>query len=134
MTQTARESHTFVPLILKPRGRVGRLRVGMPAPDPTLLKGLARACYWQSLLDEGQVSSQAEIARRETMDATDVTRWMRLTLLAPDLIEYLLAGQQPVWLTWRWLKHHRLPENWAVQRRLFNPELEDDDHAPEVLR
>lgn len=77
MTQTARESHTFVPLILKPRGRVGRLRVGMPTPDPTLLKGLARACYWQSLLDEGQVSSQAEIARRETMDATDVTRWMR---------------------------------------------------------
>ena len=134
MTQTARESHTFVPLILKPRGRVGRLRVGMPALDPTLLKGLARACYWQSLLDEGQVSSQAEIARREAMDASDVTRWMRLTLLAPDLIDQLLAGQQPVWLTWRWLKHHRLPENWAVQRRLFNPELEDDDHAPEVLR
>ena len=128
------ESQTFVPLILKSHGRAGRVRLGIPAPDPTLLKGLARACYWQSLLDEGQVSSQAEIARRETMDATDVTRWMRLTLLAPDLIDQLLAGQQPVYLTGRWLKHHRLPENWAVQRRLFNPELEDDGHAPEISR
>ena len=133
MSQTARESHTFVPLTLKSHGWAGRVRLGMPALDPTLLKGLARACYWQSLLDEGQVSSQAEIARRENMDATDVTRWMRLTLLEPDLIEQLLAGQQPVWLTWRWLKHHRLPEDWAAQRRLFNPDIEDPDHAHEVL-
>ena len=58
---------------------------------------------------------------------------MRLTLLAPDLIEQLLAGQQPVWLSWRWLKHHRLPEDWTTQRRLFNPDIEDTDHAPEIL-
>lgn len=134
MTHTARESHAFVPLTLNLHGRAGRVRLGMPAPDPTLLKGLARACYWQSLLDAGQVSSQAGIARRENIDATDVTRWMRLTLLAPDLIEQLLAGQQPAWLTWRWLKHHRLPDAWAAQRRLFNPVIEEADHAPEILR
>ena len=68
------------------------------------------------------------------MNATDVTRWMRLTLLAPDLIEHLLAGQQPVWLTWRWIKHQRLPEDWATQLRVFNPEPEETEHAPEVLR
>lgn len=134
MSQTDGESHAFVPLVLPPHGRAGRIRPGTPAPDPTLLKGLARACYWQSLLDEGDLTSQAEIARRENMDATDVTRWIRLTLLAPDLIEQLLAGQQPVWLTWRWLKHHRLPEYWAAQRRLFNPDLEEADHAPEISR
>lgn len=134
MSQIARESHTFVPLTMPLKGRAGRVRPGTPAPDPTLLKGLARAWYWQSLWDEGHVSSQAEIGRRENMDATDVTRWMRLTLLAPDLIEQLQAGQQPVWLTWRWLKHHRLPKDWAAQRRLFNPDIEDPDHAPEVLR
>lgn len=68
------------------------------------------------------------------MDATDVTRWMRLTLMAPDFIEQLLAGQQPAWLTWRWLKHHCLSEDWAAQRRLFNSDIEYHDHAPEVLR
>lgn len=68
------------------------------------------------------------------MDATDVTRWMRLTLLAPDLIEQLLAGQQPAWLTWRWLKHRRLPEDWMAQRSIFNPDIEEADHAAEISR
>ena len=134
MKQITRESHTFVPLAFPPHGRAGRVRPGTPALDPTLLKGLARAWFWQSLLDEGHVSSQAEIARQENMDATDVTRWMRLTLLAPELIELLLAGHQPAWLTWGWLKHHRLPEGWAAQGHLFNPDSEKSDHAPEILR
>jgi hypothetical protein len=135
MTQSDGETHTFVPLDLKSRGRARPgLATQTPQPDPTLLKGLARACYWQSLLDTGQAHSLADIVRAESLDQADVTRWMRLTLLAPDLIEQLLAGQQPVWLTWRWLKQHRLPDDWAAQRRLFNPELEKADHAPEVLR
>lgn len=129
MSQPPGESHSFVPLTLTARGGVRRLATSVPAPDPTLLKGLARAGYWQALLDEGHVPSQAEIARQEHLDATDVTRWLRLTRLAPDLIEQLLAGQQPAWLTWRWLKHHHLPDDWTAQRRLFNPDLEEPDHA-----
>ena len=86
------------------------------------------------MLDKGHIASQAELARREHLDATDVTRWLRLTRLAPDLIEQLLAGQQPGWLTWRWLKHHRLPDDWTAQRRRFNTDLEETHHAPEILR
>ena len=59
---------------------------------------------------------------------------MRPTLLATNIIEHRLAGQQPAWLMWLWLKQHRLPEDWTAQRRFFNPELEDDGHAHEVLR
>lgn len=106
----------------------------MPTPDPTLLKGLACAWYWLSLLDAGQVQSLADIVRGERLDQADVTRWMRLTLLAPDLVENLLAGQRPVWLTWIWLKHHRLPDDWAAQRYLFNPAIKEADHASEILR
>lgn len=75
------------------------------------------------LLDTGQPQSLADLVRGESLDQTDVTHWMRLTLLAPDLIEQLLAGNQPNWLTWRWLRRHRLPADWSAQRRLFNPEL-----------
>jgi hypothetical protein len=135
MSQPDRETQTFVPLNLKSRGRARPgLATQAPTPDPALLKGLSRACYWQSLLDAGQVQSLADIVRGESMDQADVTHWMRMTLLAPDLIEQLLTGHQPAWLTWRWMRQNRLPADWLVQRRLFNPELEENDHAPEILR
>lgn len=124
MSSTTGVSHTVIPLALKLRGGAQRLGIQTPAPDPTLLKGLARAGYWQSLLDSRQVQSLADIARGEKMDQADVTHWMRLTLLAPDLIEQLLVGQQPPWLTWRWLRQHRLPADWGAQRWLFNPDHE----------
>lgn len=135
MSHPDRGTHTFVPLNLRSRGHArASLASQMPAPDPTLLKGLARACYWQSLIDAGQAMSLADIVRGESMDQADVTHWMRLTLLAPDLIEQLLAGQHPNWLTWRWLRKHRLPADWSAQRRLFNPALEENNHASEVSR
>ena len=135
MSQPDREIHTFVPLDLRSRGRARPgLATQAPTPDPTLLKGLARACYWQSLLDSGQAHSLADLVRGEGLDQADVTHWMRLMLLAPNLIEQLLAGQQPTWLNWRWLRQHRLPADWSAQRCLFNPEREEPKYAPEVLR
>lgn len=58
MSQPDRETQTFVPLNLKSRGRARPgLATQAPTPDPALLKGLSRACYWQSLLDAGHRSS-----------------------------------------------------------------------------
>lgn len=66
-----------------------RLRV-----DNTLIKALARAFRWRRLLDLGEFATLAELAAHERISPSYLTRVLRLTLLAPDLIEAILEGRQ----------------------------------------
>src|SRR5690606_21956730 len=59
--------------------------------DSALLRALGLAFYWQRLLDEQRMASVAEIADAEGMDVTQVRRLMRLTLLAPEVVERLIG-------------------------------------------
>jgi hypothetical protein len=63
-----------------------------PQPDATLLKALARAWRWQRMLDEGRFASVRELAEAERVSLSYISRIMRLTLLAPDIIERILDG------------------------------------------
>ena len=63
-----------------------------PHPDGVLVKALARAWRWQKLLDRGVYSSVTEIAEAERISKSYVSRILRLTLLAPDLVEAILGG------------------------------------------
>lgn len=114
---------TFVPLALRRRG-VRRL---MQAPletreahDSTLIEGLARAFHWQRLLDSGAMASGSDIARAEGLHHSTVNELLRLTLLAPDLVELLLAGRQPRRMTLMWFQRHPLPVDWAAQREIVH--------------
>ncbi|MBV2206363.1 MAG: hypothetical protein KUL87_13145 [Pseudomonas sp.] len=60
------------------------------AQDSALMRALGLAHHWQRLLDEERAASVAEIATDEGMDVTQVRRVMRLTLLAPEVIERLV--------------------------------------------
>ncbi len=60
------------------------------AQDTPLMRALGLAHHWQRLLDEGRFSSMTEIAAAEGMDVTQVRRVLRLTLLAPAVIEHLV--------------------------------------------
>ena len=88
--------------------------------DVTLLEGLARAFYWQHLLDSGAVSSGSAIARAEGLHHSVVNELLRLVLLAPDIIDRFMAGQQPRRLTLMWFQRHRLPVDWQSQRQIMN--------------
>ncbi len=44
---------------------------------------------------------------------------MRLTLLAPDIIERLLAGRQPRRLTLIWFQRNPIPVDWQAQRQVI---------------
>ena len=90
-----------------------------PEHHTPILTALSRAYHWQRLLDEGRVSSGAEIARQEGLNPTTVWEVLRLTLLSPETVLALLAGQQPKTLTLAWLKNHELPSDWDVQRDVF---------------
>jgi hypothetical protein len=63
--------------------------------DSTLIKALARAYRWKRLLDAGSFVTIEEIAAHERISASYLTRVMRLTLLAPDIIEAILDGRTP---------------------------------------
>ncbi len=65
------------------------------AADTTLTKALARACRWQKLLDDGVYGTMAEIADKERINRSYLSRTIRLSLLAPDIVEAILNGTQP---------------------------------------
>ncbi|MGA3846840.1 hypothetical protein ACI2UC_25425 [Ralstonia nicotianae] len=119
---------TFVPWTLVKRGSKKQVITPLDAPqefvvevrqekrardatqDTPLMRALGLAYYWQHLLDEQRVASVAEIAEAEGIDVTHVRRTLRLTLLAPEVIERLIgtpeAALEPVMRrTWSTLWH-----------------------------
>jgi hypothetical protein len=62
--------------------------------DSTLVKALARAFRWKRMLESGEFATIAELAEREGIAPSYMTRVLRLTLLAPDIVEAILDGTQ----------------------------------------
>lgn len=55
---------------------------------------LARAYRWQKMIESGEVQSAGDIARRLKLDRSFVARTMRLAVLAPDIVEAVLRGEE----------------------------------------
>ncbi|SFL94612.1 site-specific recombinase resolvase [Nitrosomonas communis] len=108
---------TFVPLALRRRG-MQRVTYEHNAHNVTLLEGLARAFYWQHLIDTGMMKSGSAIARAEKLHHSVVNELLRLTLLAPDIIERLMAGRQPRRMNLIWFQRNPLPIEWEAQRQM----------------
>jgi hypothetical protein len=110
-----------VPLTLRRRG-VRRLvqhqAEDRDAHDSTLIEGMARAFHWQHLLESGAMPSGSAIARAEGLHHSTVNELLRLTLLAPDIIEMLLAGRQPRRMSLLWFQRNPLPVDWQAQREI----------------
>ena len=62
--------------------------------DNTLVKALARAFRWKRMLESGQFTTIGELAVHEGIAHSYMTRVLRLTLLAPDVVEEILDGRQ----------------------------------------
>ena len=116
---------TFVPLTLRRRGVQRVVTDERSVHDVTLIDGLARAFYWQYLLDTGAMQSGSAIARAEKLHHSVVNELLRLTLLAPDIIEQFMAGKQPRRLTLMWFQRNRLMVDWQAQRELIASFEED---------
>lgn len=104
-----------------------------PQPDGTIVKALARAWRWQRQLDDGAYSSVSDIGEAEAISKSYVSRILRLALLAPDIIEAILAGGADYRLTLETLERP-LPaswdEQWAALRAGVARALEDHDPSP----
>ena len=83
--------------------------------DNVLVKALARGYRWQKLLDNGIYSTIKEIAAKERIDVSYIAEVLRLTLLAPDVVEIILDGCQPRgWQLRRF--RNSFPLEWEAQR------------------
>ena len=84
-----------------------------PHPAGTLVKALARAHRWQRMLESGEYGTLAELADAERISRSYVCRVLRLTLLAPDIVERILDGRPTAGLP-QLLKP--FPVEWERQR------------------
>jgi hypothetical protein len=84
-----------------------------PQPDGALVKALGRARRWQRLLEEGRFGSVRELADAEQVGLSYISRILRLTLLAPDIVERILDGRPTAGLA-AFLKP--FPVDWEWQR------------------
>ena len=80
-----------------------------------LLQGLARAFYWQRLLDAGEVKSGTEIAQLEGLNPSTVNELMRITLLDPLLVQRILEGKHSQEVNMMWFTRNALPNLWQNQ-------------------
>jgi hypothetical protein len=112
-----------VPLAIRRRG--GRKLVvtpdGSPAAlpsrtraNPAMVKALARAHRWKRLLEEGRYASLSEMAKAEKIDRGYLGEMLRLTLLAPEIVEAILDGRQPTSIGLPALVE-RVPTSWSEQ-------------------
>ena len=68
----------------------------------------------------GKASSIRDLASQHGEDAAEVSRFLPLAWLAPDIIESILGGKQPVDLTLERLRRMpTLPILWKDQRQLL---------------
>ena len=85
--------------------------------DNTLAVAIARAWQWQEELESGKYASIDELARAKKVDRSYAGRLLRLTSLAPEIVEAVLAGEDVPGLSLRQLRKG-IPLVWEEQREL----------------
>jgi len=80
-----------------------------------MIKAVARAFRWREMLENGRYATVVEIAAEEQINESYVSRLLRLTLLAPDIVEAILDGKQPPGMTLATLMR-RVPITWREQQ------------------
>ena len=100
--------------IIVPEGLSGARISKSPTQEP-LVTALARAFHWQELIDSGRYTSVTELAEVLDVDRSYVGRIMRLALLAPDIVEAIVRGEEPSGLSLEGLVKG-MPVLWEEQR------------------
>ena len=120
---------TLVPLTIK--RRQNRKLLIPPTPesaaattgglDAPMIKTLGKAFYWKRLIDEGVYPTTADLARALKVETGWAAEVLRMTMLAPDIIEAIFEGRQPRHLNLHTLRGRQdlLPRDWGEQRRLL---------------
>lgn len=107
LSKDGRTITVHIPITLRHQG--GRKQIvtpsgaapWIPAPpriDHTLVKAIVRAFRWRDMLESGDYATVRDLARAEAINESYLGRILRLTLLAPNIIEEIMEGKQPATL------------------------------------
>lgn len=129
LTETPAGPRIHVPMNLKRRS--GRKRIIMPdSPDArmpeseappgatyrdAMVIAIARAFRWKKLLDEGRYYSIVDMAAALGISHHYLTRLLRLTLIAPDILESIVDCREPDGMSLEKLRQP-MPLLWDRQR------------------
>jgi len=115
--------HLTIPIRLARRGSELKLVIAdRPETnrDRNLIGRLAKGYLWFEELRTGAVQSLAAIAEREGITVPMVRRACDLAFLSTDMIEAILAGEQPIDINTEAFKlAYPLPIGWEEQRRVL---------------
>lgn len=96
------------------------LNPGQPmSVDANLMAALAKAFFWQELIDSGRVKNMTELAMAEKMGLARMQKMLKLARLAPDIVEDIARGRQPVGLSLLFFVENPLPDDWSEQREVI---------------
>jgi hypothetical protein len=87
-----------------------------------LMRALGLGHHWQRLLNEQRAASVAQIAEAEGVDVTQVRRLLRLTLLAPEVVERLVGTPGAVL---EQVMRRPWPHVWADQTHVLSHDSSD---------
>ena len=124
VSRDGRTITVHIPITLRHQG--GRKQIVTPANaapwiprasriDSTLVKAVVRAHRWRDMLESGRHATVRDLAKAEAINESYLSRVLRLTLLAPAIIQSILEGQQPAGLELDGLLGP-LSLNWAQQQ------------------
>ena len=107
-------------LVISPDGAAA-WPVARPRIDNAMVKALARAFRWRRLLETGVHNTIDDLAAAEKINPSYVSRILRLTLLAPDIVEAILDGRQPAAMTVKELMQPMPVEGEGQRHNLKQP-------------
>ena len=84
--------------------------------DANLMAALVKAFFWQEMLDTGRVKNMTELANAEKIGLARMQKMLKLARLAPDIVEDIARGRQPVGLSLLFFVENPLPDDWDAQR------------------
>ena len=120
------EGHDLeVPFQTKRRGVESKIVVGgidapQARPDETLIRVVQRSAEWWRLITEEEGWTIDKLSERASMPSCEVTRFLPLAFLAPDIVEAILHGKNPIDLNVERLKKlGPIPADWAAQKRFL---------------
>jgi len=129
MTKEPETIRVFIPLTFRKRN--GRPKILPPEnverlaerrQDPHVLRAIGRAWGWRRKLERGEVSTLAEIAEKEKLHLSFVSRFIRLAYLSPDVLQAIIIGRRACSLSLETLAENAvLP--WLEQKNIIHENI-----------
>ncbi len=105
-------------MILAPQALDGDVPDSPAEVQTAVVQALGRAFSWAQAIESGAFQSVSDLARNLDVDNSYVVRILKLTTLAPDIVEAILNGEEPSGLSLAQLIR-TFPMDWEQQRALF---------------